>query len=174
MNQFQRDITHQSPLERPPEEYGQDLGHLRHHWNSVVAQSSDMSDWSNGYLEGTATNRTGQGTMSMRSPRLIQMPPPHSKHHASFEDIRNGAVINRSHQSSPNVEDPLRYISMRPTTLQTIHNQPPLSDHSTRSVSVLGLSQPPFSNQCTRAQSISGEYTSHTVSITQWSQFGSN
>ncbi|MBW0567326.1 hypothetical protein O181_107041 [Austropuccinia psidii MF-1] len=37
---------------------------------------------------------------------------------------------------------------MRPTTLQTIHNQPPLSDHSTQSVSVLGLSQPPFSNQC--------------------------
>ncbi|MBW0512943.1 hypothetical protein O181_052658 [Austropuccinia psidii MF-1] len=51
MNQFQRDITHQSPSKRPPEEYGQDLGHLRHHWNSVVAQGSNMSDWSNGYLE---------------------------------------------------------------------------------------------------------------------------
>ncbi|MBW0583095.1 hypothetical protein O181_122810 [Austropuccinia psidii MF-1] len=98
MNRFQRDITHQSPSERPPEEYGQDLGHLRHHWNLVVAQSSDMSDWSNGYLEGTSVTRTGQWTMLMPSPRLIQMPPPHSKHYASFGHVRNGEVINRSHQ----------------------------------------------------------------------------
>ncbi|MBW0538643.1 hypothetical protein O181_078358 [Austropuccinia psidii MF-1] len=45
---------------------------------------------------------------------------------------------------------------MRPTTLQTIHNQPPLSDHSTQSVSVLGLSQPPFSNQCNHSVSALG------------------
>ncbi|MBW0581055.1 hypothetical protein O181_120770 [Austropuccinia psidii MF-1] len=130
MNGFQGDITHESPWERPPEEYGQDLGHLRHRWNSVVAQGSDMSDRSNGYLERTATNRTGQGTMLMPSQRLIQMPPPHSTHYTSFGHIRNGEVINRSHQSSHNVEDQSQYISMRPTTLQTIHNQPPLSDHS--------------------------------------------
>ncbi|MBW0492648.1 hypothetical protein O181_032363 [Austropuccinia psidii MF-1] len=93
MNRFQRDITHQSPSERAPEEYGQDLGHLRHHW-------------SNGYLEGTAMNQTGQGTMLMPSPWLIQMPPPHSKHYSSFGNIRNGEVINWLHQSSHNVEDP--------------------------------------------------------------------
>ncbi|MBW0581480.1 hypothetical protein O181_121195 [Austropuccinia psidii MF-1] len=108
MNQFQRDITHQSASGRLPEEYGQDLGHLQHHWNSVVAQGSNMSDWSNGYLEGTATNWTGQGTMLMPSQWLIWMPPPHSTHYASFGHIRNGEVINGSHQSSHNVEDQLQ------------------------------------------------------------------
>ncbi|MBW0464909.1 hypothetical protein O181_004624 [Austropuccinia psidii MF-1] len=116
------EISHSNS--RLPEEYGQDLGHLRHHWNSVVAQGSHMSNWSNGYLEGTATKWTGQGTM--------------------------------------------------PTTLRKIHNQPPLSDHSNRSVSVLGpsqpplsyhsnrsvsalaLSQPPFSNWCNHSGSVLG------------------